>query len=532
MQSRTIITAAVLGGAMLSGGWLLGRGLGGDEGSYSRGRLFDAVMTHVQRHFVDSLSEAQLFDHALNGMLAELDDPYTQYLSPDRFRRLTESTTGNYAGVGAQIDLRDRWPTVIAVRSGTPAERAGLASGDRLVDIAGQRTQGWTVDEAVRALRGPSGTSVKLLVERPAVREQIPIELTRSEIHRRAVGRTAILAGGIGYVDVNIFHDSTALEIERSVDSLHTSGIRSLLLDLRSNPGGLLNQGLAVADLFLDPGTPIVSLRGRVADANREYADTSAQRWPKLPLVVLIDDRSASAAELVAGALQDHDRALIVGRTSYGKGSAQSVYRTTSGGALRITTGRWFTPVGRSIDRTRDEASDDEAIGADSIDERQRYRTKGGREVLGGGGITPDVAAGDTALTPEEEALQNALGARVLDFRDAMTAYAISLKSSGAIRTPEFDVTRRMLDDLRRLLDSRALPIPTPVYDAAAPTIARLLAREIARYVFGADEVARRSIRDDAVIQVAVGIASGAVAQDDLFRRALARRRDARGRPG
>jgi carboxyl-terminal processing protease len=269
-----------------------------------------------------------------------------------------------------------------------------------------------------------------------------------------------------------------------------------------------------------------------VSDANREYADSAAQRWPKLPLVVLIDERSASAAELVAGALQDHDRALVVGRTSYGKGSAQSVYRTTSGGALRITTGRWFTPVGRSIDRARDESGEDEAPPRDSADDRQRYRTKSGRVVLGGGGITPDVAAGDTSLTPEEEALQTALGARVLDFRDAMTAYALSLKSAGSIRSPEFEVTRKMLDDLRRLLDSRSLLVPKSVYDAAAPTISRLLAREIARYVFGPDEVARRSIRDDDVIQVAVGIASDAVAQEDLFRRALARRRVANGRPG
>jgi carboxyl-terminal processing protease len=512
-RSRVVIALGILTGALVSGGWLFSRGLTGEEAPVARERLFDNVFAHIQRFYVESLSTSDLFERALNGMLEELGDPHTVYLKPDRMRRLTETTSGVYTGLGVRFDTRDGWPMIMAPLPGGPGERAGLMAGDRLVEIAGRSTRGWTGEETARALRGRVGTTVQLVIERPGQRERIPVTLTRDEVHRQSVRRTALLSSGVGYVDLKIFSDSTERELTAAIDSLLRAGMRSLILDLRGNPGGLLTQGVAVADLFLDKGQTIVSMRGRVDNANRTYLDERPQSWPQLPLIVLVDDASASASEIVAGALQDHDRALVMGQTTYGKGSAQAVFQMTAGGGLKITTARWYTPAGRSIDRRppTDIVTEDEA------GERARFRTDAGREVFGGGGITPDVAAGDTMLAPEELRLQMALGARVTDFRDALTAYAISIRGRGRVASPDFTVTPQMFDGVWRELQSRGFTFDRTIYDRARPLVAQLLAREIARLEFGRDAEARRSIADDDVIQQAARALTGVTAPREVF---------------
>ena len=519
-RSRFVVVLTILGSSVFSGGWLLGRGMQNGSSPLVGARLFDDVLTHVQERYVDSIPRGELFDKAMQGMLEELGDPHTLYLPPDRLRRLTESTTGNYTGLGLQFDVRDGWPTVLAPLPGGPAERAGLKTGDRIVEVEGKGTKGLTTDELRTLMRGPIGTRLRVEVERPGVADRIPVTLTRGEIHRRAVRRSALLDGGVGYVDVKVFSDSTELELSRSIDSLAKAGMQSLILDLRANPGGLLSQGVEVADVFLDPGAEIVSIKGRIPESNRTFSDDAKQRWPKLPLVVLIDEGSASASEIVAGALQDHDRAVIIGRTSYGKGSAQSLYPTNSGGALKLTTARWYTPAGRSIDRVRSRGGDGERPDAGEPAARPRFRTSDGRVVLGGGGITPDVVAGDSALSPEELALQSALVGRIPDFRDALTAYAISQKTAGTVRTPNFSVTPAMLDGLWTLMRARGLTVDRATYDAASPLVSQLLGREIARFVFDAATEAARAIREDEVVQAAATLAAGARTQEEILRRA------------
>lgn len=517
-RSRVVVALGVLTAALVSGGWLFSHGLTGGGGSpFASERLFDNVFAHVQRYYIDSLSAGELFDRATKGMLEELGDPNTVYLRPDRLRRLTEATSGVYTGLGVRFDSRDGWPMIMAPIPGGPGERAGLIAGDRLVEIAGRSTKGWTDEETARALRGEVGTSVQLVVERPGHPNRITLTLTRSEIHRQAVRRTALLDNGVGYVDVKMFTDSTQRELAGAIDSLSQAGMKSLILDLRANPGGLLTQGVAVADLFLDKGQTIVSMRGRVDNANRSYSDEAPQRWPALPLLVLVDDASASASEIVAGALQDHDRALVMGQTTYGKGSAQAVFQLSVGGGLKITTARWYTPSGRSIDRTPDAT---ETRG--EVPRREQFRTDAGRAVFGGGGITPDVFAGDTALSPGELALQNALGARITDFRDALTAYAISLRGRGVVASPDFTVTSRMFDGVWNEMRSRGFTFDRAIFDRARPLVARLLAREIVRLEFGRDAEARRSIADDDVIQQAVRALTGVTKPPEVFRNVLA----------
>jgi carboxyl-terminal processing protease len=275
--------------------------------------------------------------------------------------------------------------------------------------------------------------------------------------------------------------------------------MRALVMDLRGNPGGVLAQGVGVADMFLDAGQVIVSMRGRGPGATEQVTDSAPQAWPQLPLVVLVDAGSASASEIVAGALQDHDRALVLGRPTFGKGSAQGIFATSAGGGVRITTARWFTPSGRSIDRPHRSApfADDDAP-ADT------FRTRHGRRVAGGGGIVPDVLAGDTALAPGEQALEDALGSRVIQFRDAMVDVAIGLRSRDAVRSRDFVVTQRMLDDLWTAMRGRGFRFDRATFDGARPLVSSLLAREIARFVFGPDAEGERAIADDKVIQEAV----------------------------
>jgi len=519
-RSRTLIVAGTMLGALVTGGWLLQRGAHtGAFTAYEGERLFESVLSRIQTDFVDTVADSALYRKSVDGMLYELGDPYSTFLPPDRFARLNETTSGNYAGLGVEVDLRDGWLIVVAPLPGGPAERAGIQPGDRIIEIGGRSTKGWTIEEASKVLRGKPGTLISLKVERPGISTPIELRLERTIIHQSAVRRTALMADGVGYIDLKAFSDSTANELTTAIGSLLSRGMKTLVLDLRTNPGGLLTQGVRVSDLFLSPGQRIVSMRGRVADANRDYADTAQQRWPQLPLMVLVDARSASAAEIVAGALQDHDRAVLIGQPTYGKGSAQSVIPFGDQGGLKITTARWFTPVGRSITRPRPSEDEEEPLPV----KKERFRTDGGRIVYGGGGITPDVIAGDTALPTAETDFLRALGANAGRFRDAITDYVLYLKANHLITTQDFVVTPAMREEVWNRMRSRGIDIPRTVFDEARPLVERQLAFETARYIFGSDAEFRRRAAMDKVLQKAVELARGAQSEQDLLRRATAK---------
>ena len=519
---RTGLVAVVFLIAIVAGGALVQRGArGGPPTAYEAARLYDNVKSHIQREYVDSIGEDSLYRLSVAGLLYELGDPYTRFLSRDRVERLSETTSGNYVGVGMQVDIRDGWIIVIAPLPGSPAERAGIQTGDRILEINGKSTYNWTSEEAVRALRGPEGSALNVVVDRVNFEQPLRLSFTRGRVHQSAVRRSAMVAPGVGYIDLKIFTDSTAAELERALRELTSAGMKSLILDLRVNPGGVLDQGVRVADLFLDRGDPIVRIRGRTPDANRDFTDSSAQAWPQLPLVVLVDGRSASAAEIVAGALQDHDRAAIIGQPTYGKGSAQALFPVggSDGGTVRLTTARWYTPLGRSI-------AQPSLPGTPELDEaepaRARYRSRSGRTILGGGGIVPDALAGDTAQSPEAAALLHELGAKVRLFRDAVTDHALAAKRAANGIAPGFTVTRAMLDDVWGRMRARGIDIPRVVYDDASPYVSRVLAYEIARYVLGPEAEFQRRAADDAAIVAALRAIADAQSARDLVQRAEA----------
>jgi len=524
-RSRAIFAVAVLSSALITGGWFVQRGLLGTTVAGADGhRLYQEVLERIERDYVDSLPDSTLYLRSIEGLLGELHDPHSVYLTPKRFARLAESTTGRYAGVGLQIDVRDGWVTVVAPLPGGPARDLGIQTGDRIVEIDGKPTHGLTVEEAQRTLRGSPGSVVRLTVERPGVETRLPFTVRRAEIRVHSVQHALSLGDGIGYVDLTVFSEESANDLRRAIDSLRSAGVRSLILDLRGDPGGLLDQGVAVADLFLNPGQRIVSMRGRTSDANRDFADRAAQVWPQLPLVVLVDSGTASASEIVAGALQDHDRAVLLGSTTYGKGSAQNVFQIRGGGALKLTTALWYTPAGRSINKRHVPSSDDDELPTENAATKPpQFKTDAGRVVYGGGGITPDVSLASTAASAAELAFEHALGKHIPEFRDALTDYALSIKASHSIAAPGFVVTPELRGELLKRMRSRGITMDSTIYNGAAPLIDRLLGAEIARYSFGEDAQFERRLRSDATMAAAIQLMSGAASQRDLLDRAAAR---------
>jgi len=517
---RYALVGLVLGIGLAGGAWLIWRvarrGDAPGELSAAQGRqLLDNVMRRVQRSWVDSLSPDEIYRRTALGLIEELRDPNTQYLTEDRIKRLRETTTGTYSGVGMSLDSRDGWLTVTHVRLGTPAERAGIAIGDRLVEIDGTTMRGWTQSEAVKALRGQAGTKLNLSIRRGAATAKIPLRVEREEIHVSAVTRAAVLSSSVGYFLVSTFNDSTAHDVERTMDSLVTAGAQGVIIDLRGNPGGLLSQGVEMADLFLDKGTQIASTKGRMVGANVEYLDKSGQRWPGRPIVVLVNGNTASSAEIFAGALQDHDRALVVGRQTYGKGSAQTVLQLEDGGALKLTSARWYTPLGRSLERPHRGRSDSDS--EDTV--RATYRTKAGRTLTGGGGIHPDITAGDSSLSPAERAWVHAIGTSVAAFRLALTNAAEQIGRSQKIRDPLFMVDAAMRDVLFQAMRAQQVMVQRVVFDDVHESIDRLLGQELARMSFGIPGAQQRAVRTDPVVAQAVKLLQGVETAAALFKR-------------
>jgi carboxyl-terminal processing protease len=392
--------------------------------------------------------------------------------------------------------------------------------------VNGQSTAQWNQDQAVRNLRGEVGTQVTIKVQRPGLTDLMSFQLTRARIHARSVRTSMIVSGRVGYIELNPFSEASGQELTAAIDSLKGAGMQSLILDLRGNPGGLLDEGIAVSELFLDPGQEVVATRGRADGATRTFTDREPQRYPQLPIVVLVNGGTASASEIVAGALQDHDRALVIGQPTFGKGLVQTLFRLSNDAALKITTAKWYTPSGRSIQRQarseqeQEDLTDSAAVRPDTTKPKpgEVYHTDGGRVVIGGGGIVPDVVVRpDSTDAVAVRALNTALGRNVPKYNDALAAFALDARARHAVTSPTFEVTQELRAAFLALLARRGVSLDARTAEAARRFIDQQIGFEIAQFSFGRSGGIRRLFDVDPVLEQAQHYAERAKTPADLL---------------
>lgn len=344
--SVLLMVALVLG--LLMGRSLESKGLTSGE-TYEDLKIFSEVLSQVQRNYVEETDPQDLVRGAIRGMLNTLD-PHSAYMTPEMFKEIQVDTRGEFGGLGIQISIRDNKLTVISPIEGTPAERAGIEAGDFIVQVDGEPTKDMTLIDAVNKMRGPKGTEVTLTVVREGTEEPLEFKLIRDIIKIKSV-RSEMLEEDIGYVRLSQFQERTGKELVDSLKNLKKEGMKSLILDLRNNPGGLLATAVEVSEQFLEEGRGIVSIKSREGK-KEEYTSGNKDPMTGLPMIVLVNEGSASASEIVAGALQDWGKALVVGMPTFGKGSVQTILSLSDGSGLRLTTARYYTPKDRSIQNT------------------------------------------------------------------------------------------------------------------------------------------------------------------------------------
>jgi len=404
MIRRTVAPALLI--AFLLPAAVLAQGTSGTRPESSaaltpEGRVFLGTLEAIRDYGLRPQGDSVLWERAIDGLLSELGDPYAAVLSPDEVRAFEEQSTGNYAGIGIAIAPLSGAVTITKVYPGTPADNAGILQGDRIVGVGEERAADWTVDDASTLIRGRAGTNVLVWIERDGIANPLPFDIRREEVHIPAVVAERLF-GDLGYIGLDRVTRNSAAEVDSVLTELE--GVRGLILDLRRNPGGYLDESLNLADLFLERGAVLVTTRSRSRAAPGEVREESARarlspRVPDVPMVVLVDQFSASAAEIVAGALQDHDRALVMGERTFGKGTVQSVVPLPEGRLIRITSGEWYTPQGRSLNRPRD--LEGHLIEPEQV---EAFTSRGGRPLQGGGGVFPDFEISGDTLTSGEQA--------------------------------------------------------------------------------------------------------------------------------
>ena len=478
---------------------------------------FSEALDVIQQNYAEDVGSDKLVYSAIKGMLRGLD-PHSSFFEPKDYSKLREEQHAKYYGLGIRIRplFRDRGRVVIVEppQVNSPAERRGLRAGDVIIRVEGESVDDWTQDEVVNHLRGPRGTTVNITIERPGIQDPLQFKVEREEIPLITVPYAFEVKPGIGYIKIDRFSESTAKELREKINKLKTNDLSGLVLDLRDNPGGLLNQAIDVADFFVPRGQLIVSTKGRMTGSARRYTAPSLDKI-RVPLVVLINRHSASASEIVAGALQDHDRALIVGETSFGKGLVQSVYTLDNGTGMALTTAKYYTPSGRLIQRDYSGSTLEYYYlsGGDVPEEKDREvrETDSKRKVYGGGGITPDVVIAARELNRFEALLTSKdvffeYARRLTSGQvPGMTSLQLPVKkeevstlspqNSGT--PPEFEITNAILDDFREYLRGRQIDFTNEDIQKNIEFIKRRIKQEVYTSTFGLQEGYRVAIQGD-----------------------------------
>ena len=496
-------TAAVVLSALL-GGLFGGRVLATQADLPQHYGRFATALALVETHYVDQVDTERLIYQAIGGMLQTLD-PHSSFMDPDSYARLRERQEGRYYGLGISINVIDGDITVMSIFEGSPAYRSGLRRGDVIARITGQNAKDMTSDDAVRLLRGPKGTAVEISIRRTGYDELIDLTVERDEITIATIQAAFVVDGGTGYVKLGDFSETTDRDLGRALQRLRDAGMQRLILDLRNNPGGPLDQAIKVSNQFLTRADLIVYTRGRVENSDQDYHATADGEFTDIPLVVIVNRNSASASEIVAGAIQDHDRGLIVGETTFGKALVQSIYRVSHGAGLALTTARYYTPSGRMIQRPWDGTFDEyltysmreQSPRAHSPADR-KYTT-GGREVYSGGGIEPD----NRIAGPIEGFDPSRLG-RLLAARQEFASFAERFSAEGDRRIAGVSRGRRLvargfaiddalLEEFKEHVRGRGLTVDDAAFAADLDFIRAMMRYAIDEALFSVEE-ARRNL--------------------------------------
>jgi len=512
MNRRQIFAVCVLVVALIAGTWAVARVQESNDNTYSNIERFIQVLTKVRDNYVEPVSSDKLMDAAIRGMLRTLD-PYSQYLDKDEAERLETTTHGAFGGIGISIGMRDRWVTVIAPIEGTPAWKAGILGGDRIIKIDDTSTEGLSLDDAMKKMRGERGTKVKLTIYREGREKPMEFDITRDIIQIKSVPYAGMLSNGVGYVRLSNFSERSRQEMDQAFDKLEKMNPHGVIIDLRYNPGGLLSQAVEVAEEFTPRGKKVVYTRGRDSSQNRDFYSTAEHTHDSYPIVILVNQWTASASEIVSGALQDLDLGLVVGKTTFGKGLVQTVIpltRSVKGPKLKLTTAKYYTPSGRCIQK--DEQLKDGALAEDDSDDsdtkpqdsaadskkpKPEYRTEMGRVVYGGGGITPDIELVEVKLPRVIEDLEQ---------KQVFFKYAVKYASKHRDPPSNYALTPGIRDEFMQLLRDEKVEFNPDSLADARKWVDSGLRRELGRRYGGEEEAYRIALEDDDQVKSAAAL--------------------------
>jgi carboxyl-terminal processing protease len=523
MKRSWKIAAFALFALALAGGGLVGeRVLALTDEARDTLRIYTDLVTVAHERYGGEVSYRDLVYASIQGMLRTLD-PHSSFLPPRAYSGMREKQQASFYGLGILVGVRDGQLTVISPIEGTPASRLGMRAGDVISTIEGEPTDAMSLDEAVDKLKGPKGTDVHITIVRRGLDEPLALTVTREEIPQTTVRLAYLIDPETGYIQISDFNRSTGDEVAQAIADLKGRGMRRLIVDLRNNGGGLLDQAIEVADQFVPKGTKIVETRGRTRDSDQTYRAAGEHPPLDLPVVVLVNRGTASAAEIVSGAVQDHDVGLVVGTPTWGKGLVQTVYSLSYGAGLALTTAKYYTPSGRLIQRDYtsfydyynydpeagvppeddpDGGARDGAAAAPPRPDGEIFRTDLGREVYGGGGITPDVLVELAELTPFEQFLLS---------RSAYFGFAVDFANRNPVASRDWEPPPGLLDDFAAWLVAEKLASSDEVAEGLAAAEAkefslRQIHAEVANSAFGQQERHRLLAAGDRQIQEGLGL--------------------------
>lgn len=494
-----------------------------DDKISSQVRKFNEALEITSKFYVDDVDSQKLTEDAIKGMLNGLD-PHSVYISADQLKRVNEDFQGSFEGIGVEFDIVNDTLTIVSPISGGPSEKLGILAGDKIVKIDGVSSVKIAREDVPKKLKGPKGTKVNVSIVRPGLTEPLEFEITRDKIPIYSVDATFMYDNEIGYVKVSRFSATTYDEFLKAMADLKNQGMKKLVLDLRGDPGGYLDQAFKMASEFIPAGNKIVYTKSRINNFNEEYVSEGGQ-YTDIPLVILVNGGSASASEIVSGAVQDWDRGLIIGETTFGKGLVQRQFDLPDGSAFRVTTARYYTPSGRLIQKPYNGSQYSQAelteVEGENIEHKNEkldsakpeFKTMGGRTVFGGGGITPDYIVKLDTLTDYTVQLRR-LNLFYIFTERYMAANRKNIetmyKSANEFRDG-FEVDENMLNDLKTLAAEKEIEFKSDEYNNDLDFIKTSIKFQIARDIWGNSGSYAVYVKNDEQFQKAITLFDDAI---------------------